>query len=694
MIKILPLAAVSLLVFAAPAFGRGLTPEELVSLDRLSDPQVSPDGSAVAFVLSETDLQANRRRSDIWLLDLDKQNAEPRRLTDHEDNDSAPQWSANGRTVFFLSGRSGSTQVWRMPANGGRAVQVTDFPVDVANLLVAPDGGRIAFTANVYPDCSTLTCTSERLKEQAKDNRSGTLYKELFVRHWDTWEDGRRSALFTVELGDDGRADGEPIEVSGDLDGDVPSVPFGGRGEITFSPDGDTLYFALREAGQAEPWSTNFDIFRVPADGSAAPENLTSGNDAVDTQPVVSPDGERLVWSAMDRPRYESDQLDIMIRDLASGETRNLTEDWDRSVGGVVFGPDGKYLYVTAGDVGTTPVFRVSLADGAIEAMTEGHAAESLQVADGRLIYVRTSFAAPADLYALPLDGAGKPVQLTAVNREALADVTMADYEQFSFAGAEGDTVHGYVFRPVGFEEGQDYPIAFLIHGGPQGGFSEGWSYRWNPQTYAAQGYGVVTVDFHGSRSYGQEFVDAINGDWGGKPLVDLQKGLAAAIEQYPWLAEDNACALGASYGGYMINWIAGNWPDRFDCLVNHDGLFDLRSFYYTTEELWFPEWDFGAPYYEAPDAYERWNPVNYVSRWKTPMLVVQGLKDFRVPSGQGLGAFTALQRQGIPSELLVFPDENHWVLSPGNSIQWHETVGAWLARYLKSKASGEEPEG
>lgn len=430
----------------------------------------------------------------------------------------------------------------------------------------------------------------------------------------------------------------------------------------------------------------NFDLFRAPADGSAAPENLTADNDALDSRPAVSPDGRRLAWGAMQRPGYESDQVDLLVRDLESGETRNLTAQWDRSVGEIAFGPEGRHVYVTAGDTGASRIFRVSLADGRVEPVTDGPAASGLTAAGDDLLFVQDSFAAPADLYRLPLDGESEATRLTAVNADALRGIEMADYEQFRFEGAEGDTVYGYVFRPVTFEEGESYPIAFLIHGGPQGTFSEGWSYRWNPQTYAALGYGVVIVDFHGSSSYGQAFVDSINGDWGGKPLEDLQKGLAAAIEQYPWLEADNACALGASYGGYMVNWIAGQWPERFKCLVNHDGLFDLRSFYYSTEELWFPEWDFGAPYFEAPEAYERWNPVNYVSEWETPMLVIHGLEDYRVPPEQGLGAFTALQRRGIPSKLLVFPDENHWVLSPGNSIEWHETVAAWLETYLSEE--------
>ncbi|MBN1240074.1 MAG: PD40 domain-containing protein, partial [Gammaproteobacteria bacterium] len=340
-----PLLAASVLLPAA-AMAQELTPTQLASLARLSDPQTSPDGSAVVYVLRETDLEQNRGRSDLWLLDLGAPGAEPRRLTSHEENDTAPHWSADGEFVYFISGRSGSDQVWRISTRGGEATQVTDYPIDVASLLLAPHGNRIAFTARVFPDCEDFTCTRERLDREQDSPRSGLLYDRLFVRHWDAWNDGRRSALFTVELGEDGKARGAPAEVSGDLDGDVPSVPFGGREEIAFSADGDTLYFALREAGRNEPRSTNLDIFSAPADGSAPPENLTAANDAVDTHPVVSPDGAILAWASMSRAGYESDQLDVMVRDLSTGETRNVTADWDRSVGDLVFGPDAATLYV------------------------------------------------------------------------------------------------------------------------------------------------------------------------------------------------------------------------------------------------------------------------------------------------------------------------------------------------------------
>lgn len=681
------LGATTLAGFATPAVSQGLTVQDLAALDRLADPVVSPDGSKVAFVIREADLEADRGRTDIWTLDLTETGPAPQRLTENAENQSQPQWSADGSSVYYLSSQSGSSQVWRMPAAGGAAVMVTDYPVDITNFRLSPEGGRIAFTADVFPGCADLQCTADRLDSAEGDDRTGMVFDRMFIRHWDAWEDGRRSALFTTNLGEGA---GPAVEVTGDLDGDVPSVPFGGRGEFTFSPDGGTLYFALREAGDSEPWSTNLDIFSVPADGSAAPANLTADRDGTDTNPVVSPDGSTLAWLSMERAGYESDQTELTLMDLESGETRIVTGGWDRSLSDIVFTPDGESVITTAGDLGTHPLFRIDLASGKVTNITEGLSASSPVIAGDRIVFSQESLAAPADLYSIPLGG-GEVTQLTNINGEALSGVEMAEYEQFSFEGAEGDTVYAYVMKPVGFQEGQSYPIAFLIHGGPQGSFSEGWSYRWNPQTYAAAGYGVVMVDFHGSSGYGQDFMDSINQDWGGKPLEDLQKGLQAATDRYEWLAEDDACALGASYGGYMINWIAGNWADRFDCLVNHDGLFDLRSFYYTTEELWFPEWDFGGPYWRNEEVYERWNPVNYVENWRTPMLVIQGLKDFRVPEGQGIAAFTALQRKGVPSRLLVYPDENHWVLGPANSIQWHETVLGWLDGYLGDEAEASE---
>jgi dipeptidyl aminopeptidase/acylaminoacyl peptidase len=669
---------------ALPALAAGPRPfnvHDLVTVRRLSDPQPSPKGDRVAFVLRATDLEANRGRLDLWMVNADGSGMV--QLTQDPGADSNPRWSPDGQSLYFLSTRSGSNQVWRLPmssGNAGEPVQVTNLPLDVANLTVSPDGQRLAFSLEVFPDCPNLACTRERLDAAEKDKASGQLYQGGvgFVRHWDTWSNGTRNHWFTMPV-----SGGEPVDLAKGMNADAPSKPFGGPEEMTFSPDGKTVVFAARDAGREEPWSTNFDLYSAPADGSGAPRNLTAANKAWDTQPAFSPDGKTLAYLAMKRPGFEADRFHIHLRDLASGRDREIAEPWDRSSDGVFFSPDGKTLYTTATDMGQTPLFAIDVASGKVtKLVAQGHVREP-RLAGGRLFFGIDTLLSPVDLFSVKTDGSGL-TQLTKVNQEALAGVQMGEVEQFSFKGAEGATVYGWVTKPVGFEAGRKYPLAFLIHGGPQGSFSNEFHYRWNPQTYAGAGYAVVQVDFHGSTGYGQAFTDAISGDWGGKPLVDLQKGLEAALQRYPWIDGGRACALGASYGGFMVNWIAGQWSDPFKCLVSHDGTFDQRMMYYGTEEIWFPEWEMGGPYWEKPENHEKYNPVRYVDRWKVPMLVVHGGLDYRIPDNQGFAAFNALQRRNIPSQFLYFPDENHWVLKPLNSIQWHDTVLAWLDRWLK----------
>jgi dipeptidyl aminopeptidase/acylaminoacyl peptidase len=462
----------------------------------------------------------------------------------------------------------------------------------------------------------------------------------------------------------------------------VPSKPFGDHEEYRFSPDGKTIVFSVRIAGQSESWSTNFDLYSVPAAGGAAPRNLTADNLAWDAKGTFSPDGRTLAYLAMARPGFEADRFQVMLMDVASGKKRKLAESWDRSAGDLRWTADGKTLVVDAQDVGHHRLFSIDVASGKVTPLTGPGSVGGFDVRGDTVAYSLSTLESGAQLFKAKLGG--KPVQLTWQNREALADVRFGQYEQFSFAGANGATVYGHVMKPWNAVPGQKYPIAFLVHGGPQGSFGNSWSYRWNPQVYAGAGYATVFIDFHGSTGYGQAFTDSISNDWGGKPLVDLQKGLDAAVAKFPWLDRERSCALGASYGGYMMNWIQGNWSDGFRCIVNHDGVFDNRGMAYATEELWFTEWENGGTYFAAPDNYERFNPVHHVAKWKTPMLVIQGEKDFRIPTSQALGAFTALQRQGIESKLLVFPDENHWVLKPANSVLWHHTVMDWLDHNLK----------
>jgi dipeptidyl aminopeptidase/acylaminoacyl peptidase len=660
---------------------------DLVTMDRVSDPRPSPSGDRIAFVLRVADLEANRGRTDLWLVNAD--GSRPVRLTSDPAADTEPRWSPDGASLYFLSTRSGSSQVWRLPVAGGDPVPVTKLPLDVANLSVSPDGSRLAFSLEVFPDCPTLDCTLKRLEERGKSKESGRLFAgdDGFIRHWDTWADGRRTHLFTLAL-----SGGEPVDLTGGRVADSPSKPFGGAEEYAFSPDGKSVVFASRDGGREEPWSTDLNLFLVPSDGSRTPVNLTAGNPATDTQPVYSPDGKTLAYLAMARAGFEADRLRIHLRDLATGADRVLAEPWDRSPDGLAFSPDGRTLFASGHDTGQTPLFAIDLATGRVSKLVGNGTVRAPRVAGGLLVFGLDTLRAPTELFTVRADGT-ELRQITRFNEGRLAAVKMGEPEQFSFRGANDETVYGWAVKPAGFVAGKRYPLAFLIHGGPQGSFGNEFHYRWNPQPYAGAGYAVVMIDFHGSLGYGQAFTDAIRMDWGGKPLVDLQKGLAAARERFPWIDGDRACALGASYGGFMVNWIAGQWPEGFKCLVNHDGIFDQRTMYYSTEELWFPEWEQGGPYWSNAEEHERFNPARFVERWRTPMMVVHGALDYRIPDSQGIATFTALQRRGVPTQLLHFPDENHWVLKPANSLQWHGAVLAWLDRWLRPGAAGPRAE-
>jgi len=666
---------------AKPAQLRALTADDLVRIKRVSGPQVSPDGHYVAFVLRETDMEANRGRTDVWLLDLTKKNAAPQRLTQNDANDSSPRWAPDSRTIYFLSTRSGSSQVWRLSLAGGEAARVTDYPLDIGSLRVSPNGERIAVSMDVLPECADLRCTKDELAAREKNKATGRVYDRLFIRHWDTWSNGTRSHLFVARISADGKAD-TPLDLSKALDADVPSKPFGGDEEFAFSPDGNTLVFTARIAGRTEPWSTNFDLYQVPVDHAAQPKNLTAANQAWDTQPVFLKNGD-LAYLAMDRPTFEADRFHIMLRDAKTGTTRPLTQSWDRSVSHLQVSGDGRRLLATAEDIGQVALFWVDVANGTPHKIVgTGHVSDFSPTRDS-IVFAWENLGAPADLFTVPANS-GTPQRLTRVNEELLGRRRLSEFEQFNFKGWHDETVYGYVLKPQGFEPGRKYPIAFLVHGGPQGNFGNYWTYRWNAQTFAGGGYAVVMIDFHGSTGYGQAFTDSISRDWGGKPLVDLQKGLDTAIARYSWLDGERACALGGSYGGFMMNWIEGNWPDRFRCIVNHDGIFDNRMMYYATEEIWFAEWENGGPQYQNSQGYEQFNPINFVSKWHTPMLVVHGEQDFRIPYDQGTATFTALQRRGIESRLLIFPNENHWVLQPADSVQWYQNVLGWLDQHLR----------
>jgi dipeptidyl aminopeptidase/acylaminoacyl peptidase len=674
-------SAISLGALSTGAMARPMTETDLVMMKRLSAVAASPDGQMIAYQLRETDLAANKGTTDLYMLKLGTADAQPVMFASTPDkNEHDPAFSPDGKSIYYISNQSGSDQIWRYDIASATATQASDFKADVSGFKISPNGKNFAIWGDIARDCMEFGCDTDGDTSKPGPG-TGRVYDQLMVRHWDQWETpGNYSRLFTVALGADGKLGTSAAAMDGTLVGDAPTKPFGGGEEISWSADSSAVLFTLRFSDAQEAKSTNLDIYRS-ALGKAKPVNLTADNAGMDTTPVASPDGKYLAWTSMARATYEADRLVVKLMDLKSGKVIALTEKWDRSVGSLAWAADSKSLLATAQDVLETPLFRIDL-NGKVTRLTDrGNIAEAVPLKNGGVVYEINSIAGPSDL--IHMDAKGRTTRLTNVNADTLAMLDPVNYQQFNFAGANGDQVYGQIVKPQGAMG--KLPVLLLVHGGPQGTFNNNWSYRWNPAVMAAQGYAVVSIDFHGSTGYGQKFTDSINKNWGGWPLEDLQKGMDAVGKIDTQLDTANACVLGGSYGGYMMNWISGNWSDRFKCLVNHAGIFDLRAMAYETEELWFDQWDNGGPWTTRSDA-EKWNPVNHVTKWKTPTLVIHGEKDYRIPYSQSLAAFTALQQQGVESKLLVFPDENHWVLKPKNSIQWHRTVFDWVGKYLKGK--------
>ena len=679
---LLAAAAVAAAAFlAGDAAARPINQKDLVALDRVSDAHVSPDGRWAAYDLTTLKPDGAGRQHSVWVVPTDA-SAAPRKLVDG----ATPRWDGDAAVFFVREG-----QIWRTClACAAPAQQVTHLPLEVGSYRVAPDGRHLVVSLSVFPDADDPAATKARLDARAQQS-SGRVYDRIFVRHWDEWADGARNHLFAIPLRNGAQA-GPMRPLMAGFDGDTPSKPFGDDGEYAISPDGRSVVFSVRIAGKSEPWSTNFDLYRAPIDGSARPENLTAGNPAWDGGPVFAPDG-RLVWRAMKRPGFESDRFGVVTLDGA-GRPHELDPAWDHSAEQVAVSGDGRTLYVEAEDSQHAKLFAMDAATGAARPLTgEGHVS-GFDVANTPggdvIVYTRDAFDEPGDVYALR--PGGQPLRLTHTDAAQLAGVDFSAFETFSFPGWNGETVRGWVVKPAGWRPGQRYPTVLLVHCGPQGSWSDAWSYRWNPEVWAGWGYAVVMIDPHGSTGYGQAFTDAVSGHWGDRPLEDLQKGWSAVQAKYPWIDGDRACAAGASYGGFMIYWMAGVWNGPWKCLIDHDGVFDNRIMGYATEELWFSQWENGGGMpWQDPAAYERFNPVNHVAAWTKPMLVVHSERDFRIPLEQGLGAFTAMQRKGVPSRFMTFTDENHWVRKPKNSLLWHDTIQAWLDQWI---GAGAKPAG
>ncbi len=662
-------------VAAAP--NKGLTIEDMLAMQRVSYPAVSPDARRVVFVVRDTDYDANRGRSHLWLAASDGSSI--LKLTDNPENDSDPTWSRDGRWIYFMSWRSGSGQVWRISPDGGEAEQVTKLPIDINGFKLVGDGKRLILAADVWPEARSLAESVKRDEARAKSKVKAQIYDHLLFRHWDQWEDGKFSHLFAW-------SDATPAEARDLTPGmltDTPEHPFGGMEEIDVSPDGTKVAYVARVVSRDLAWQTNTDVFLTSTDGRSRPVDLTVDNKAYDFEPAFSPDGRSLALRRMMRPGFESDRTRIAVIDLATRKERIVTEAWDRSPSSLTWSNDGRTIYTSADNFGNEALFAVDLASGAAKLLVEKGTNNSPRIAGDRLVFSRDTLRMPAELFSVKLDGSDLR-QLTHLNDARVKAIAWGDYEQFSFKGAKGDTVYGYVMKPANFT-GRKVPVAFLIHGGPQGSFGDHFHYRWNPEVFAGHGYGAVFIDFHGSTGYGQAFTDAIRNDWGGAPYDDLMIGLDAALAKYPWLDGSRAAALGASFGGYMINYINGK-TDRFKALVVHDGNLDERMAYFETEELWFPEWEHGGTPWDKPEGFTKHSPIELVKNWKTPTLVIHGGLDYRIADSQGMATFTALQRKGIPSRFIHFPDENHWVRKPQNSKLWHDEVFAWIDRWTGTK--------
>ena len=662
--------------------------EDLFHLHRVSDPQVSPDGKTVAFVVTDPLKAENRTNSDVWLVPL--AGGAPRQVTHSPRSDAHPRWSPDGKWLAFESTRDGEAQIWLLPAAGGEARKLTTLSTEASTPVWSHDGKRLAFVSAVYPEFSDKPfaesdrLNKEKLAAKANGKVKGRLFTHLLYRHWDSWVEDRRQHLFVVGLEPDGTAAGDPRDVTpGDNDGTPTSDTFSFGDEFTFSADDREIFFTAPPLPTREQaWRTNHDIWAVNL-ATGARRNLTGDNLAADTEPRVSPDGRLLAYHAQVRPGFESDRYQLIVLDLVTGQRRSLTANVDLSVNSLLWAPDGRAIYFDVDENGSVNYYRVALDGSAPVRVVAGGSNSGLQLtADGRtLVFTRARFDAPPEIFTQAIGAAETAAQpLTQTNAELLAHILLTPPESVTVPGAGGTPVQMWLIKPPHFDPAKKYPLVFMVHGGPQSPWSNGWSTRWNPEVWAAQGYVLALPNPRGSFGFGQKFVDEISRDWGGRVYDDLLACLGW-LERQPYVDTSHMAAAGASFGGYMMNWFEGH-TDKFKAMVTHDGVYNFDSMYGTTEEVWFDEWEHGVPW-ETAD-FDRFSPHRYAASFQTPMLVIHNELDFRVPVSEGQQLFTTLQRKGIRSQFLSFPDEGHWVLKPANSELWHKTVFAWLDEYLK----------
>ena len=736
------LVFLALIVFTFPAFAQAKHPftfEDMMKLKRVGEPEVSPDGKWVLFSVVDVSLEANTKTPHIWIVPT--AGGQEREIIADRDADR-PRWAPDGKRFAFLSAKEVGSQIWIAEFDGAagnvtRVHQLTSIATEASGELWSPDGRNLLFTSDVYPECSgasgdnamgqEASCNAKKLNQANTSKVKALIFDGLLYRHWNAYKEGKRTHLFIlcVDCGCGGAVDGisRPglCSIAQDLtpgDYDAPVFSLGGQDDYAFSPDGrEICYTSNHDKNPAA--STNNDLWIVPVSGGPAgsiqAKNITADNPASDSTPLYSPDGRYIAYRAQQRPGYESDRFRLMLYDRKAGEKKNLTEELDEWVGTFVWSTDSKLLFFTAENAGSAPIRSIAidrpfktvppsaedsrrgftgyepLSTPGLLTLPLGYFDDLAFSKDGKILFsTHMSIKGPNEIYQQRVDKGPTPGEpITHFNDDLISQVEMSPLEPFWFTGAHNDKVEGFLVKPPNFDPSKKYPVKFLIHGGPQGAWGDDWSFRWNPELFASptsstsSGYVVIMINFHGSTGYGQKFIDAINGDWGGAPFEDLMKGLDYAEKTYPFIDKDRECALGASYGGYMINWILGH-TDRFKCLVSHDGMFNAESAWGTTEELWFNDWEFKGTPYDNRASYEKWSPHQYAKNFKTPTLVIHGQRDYRLDVSEGLQLFTTLQMEGVPSKMLYFPDEGHWVLKPQNSQLWYKTVNDWVDQWTK----------